>query len=354
MPLVAHNDLPTFAKLQQEGVQVLTPGLANQQDIRELHIGLLNMMPDAALAATERQFMRLIGESNPIAQFFVHPFTLDVLPRGASSREHIDKYYDNFEQIKQQGLDALIITGANVIGPDLSREVFWESLIEVADWAHEKVTSTLCSCLATHAVLDFRYGQKREQQCTKKWGVFRHRVVDISHPLVDDINSVFDVPHSRWNSVYPEQFATAGLKVLVTGDDGCVHLATSPDGFRTVFFQGHPEYDTVSLLKEYKRDVNLYIAGEVADYTPLPENYFSEFNAAVCREYQGRVDKSLSQQSKVPEFPENLLLNNLQNTWQDTASAVIGTWLGLIYQLTNVDRRKPFMDTVDANNPLGL
>ena len=227
-------------------------------------------------------------------------------------------------------------------------------LIEVADWAHQNVTSTLCSCLATHAVLDFRYGQKRVKQRAKKWGVFRHQVVDVSHPLVDDINSKFDVPHSRWNSVYPQQFMDAGLKVLVTGDDGCVHLATSPDGFRTIFFQGHPEYDTVSLLKEYKRDVNLYIAGEMTEYTPLPENYFSEFNAAVCREYQGRVDKSLSQQSKVPEFPEHLLLKNLQNTWQDTASAVIGTWLGLIYQLTNVDRRKPFMDTVDANNPLGL
>jgi homoserine O-succinyltransferase len=354
MPLVAHNDLPTFAKLKQEGLQVLTPGLADQQDIRELHIGLLNMMPDAALAATERQFLRLIGESNPIAQFFVHPFTLDVLPRSKSSREHIDKYYDNFEQIKQQGLDALIITGANVIGPDLSKEVFWESLIEVADWAHENVTSTLCSCLATHAVLDFRYGQKREQQRAKKWGVFRHQVVEASHPLVDDINSEFDVPHSRWNSVYPQQYLIAGLKVLVTGDDGCVHLASSPDGFRTIFFQGHPEYDTVSLLKEYKRDVNLYIEGDLIDYPPLPENYFSDFNAAVCREYQGRVDKSLSQQSKVPEFPEHLLLKNLRNTWQDTASAVIGTWLGLIYQLTNVDRRKPFMDAVDINNPLGL
>jgi homoserine O-succinyltransferase len=354
MPLVAHNDLPTFAKLQQEGLQVLTPGLADQQDIRELHIGLLNMMPDAALAATERQFLRLIGESNPIAQLFVHPFTLDVLPRDNWSREHIEKYYDNFEQIKHQGLDALIITGANVIGPDLSREVFWESLIEVADWAHQNVTSTLCSCLATHAVLDFRFGQKREQQRAKKWGVFRHQVVDVSHPLVDDINSEFDVPHSRWNSVYPQQFRAAGLKILVTGDDGCVHLATSPDGFRTIFFQGHPEYDTVSLLKEYKRDVNLYIKGDLIDYPPLPENYFSDFNAAVCREYQGRIDRSLSQQSKVPEFPEHLLLKNLRNTWQDTASAVIGTWLGLIYQLTNVDRRKPFMDTVDANNPLGL
>ena len=227
MPLVAHNDLPTFDKLRREGVRVLQPDLAGHQDIRELHIGLLNMMPDAALAATERQFLRLIGESNPIAQFFVHPFTLDALPREPSAREHIDRYYESFEQIKDKGLDALIITGANVIGADLSREVFWRPLIEVADWAHENVTSTLCSCLATHAVLDFRYGQKRIKQRRKKWGVYRHRVVDHAHPLVVDINSEFDVPHSRWNSVDPGQFTSAGLKILVTGDDGCVHLATS-------------------------------------------------------------------------------------------------------------------------------
>ena len=127
------------------------------------------------------------------------------------------------------------------------------------------------------------WSETSKQQPAKKWGVFRHQVVDVSHPLVDDINSVFDVPHSRWNSVYPQQFMDAGLKVLVTGDDGCVHLATSPDGFRTIFFQGHPEYDTVSLLKEYKRDVNLYIAGEMIEYTPLPENYFSEFNGSLSR-----------------------------------------------------------------------
>ncbi|MDH3761425.1 MAG: homoserine O-succinyltransferase [Gammaproteobacteria bacterium] len=354
MPLVAHNELPTFSKLQQEGVRVLNPGLANQQDIRELHIGLLNMMPDAALEATERQFLRLIGESNPIAQFFVHPFTLDALPRGASAREHIDRHYESFEKIKQQGLDALIITGANVIGADLSEEVFWESLIEVADWAHENVTSTLCSCLATHAVLDFRYGQKREKQLRKKWGVYRHQVVEPKHPLVADINSVFDVPHSRWNAVYRDQFEAAGLKVLVTTDDGSVHLATSPDGFRSVFFQGHPEYDTVSLLKEYKRDVNLYIAGELEQYPPMPDDYFSQFSAAVFREYQYRVDKSCSKKASMPEFPEHLVLERLKNTWQDTASAVVGRWVGLIYQYTNVDRLKPFMDGIDIDNPLGL
>ena len=324
MPLVAHNDLPTFEKLQHEGLRVLAPGLANQQDIRELHIGLLNMMPDAALEATERQFLRLIGESNPIAQFFVHPFTLDALPRAETAREHIGKYYESFDQIKQQGLDALIITGANVIGADLSEEVFWESLIEVADWAHENVTSTLCSCLATHAVLDFRYGQKRVKQRSKKWGVFRHQVVTPTHPLVAEINSVFDVPHSRWNSVSREQFESAGLKVLATTDDDDVHLATSPDGFRTVFFQGHPEYDTVSLLKEYKRDVNLYIAGELEQYPPMPDNYFSDFSAAVFREYQYRIGKSLQKQAPVPDFPEHLVLDRLKNTWQDTASSVVG------------------------------
>ncbi len=354
MPLVAHNDLPTFSKLQQEGLRVLAPGLANQQDIRELHIGLLNMMPDAALEATERQFLRLIGESNPIAQFFVHPFTLDALPRAANAREHIDQHYDSFEQIKRQGLDALIITGANVIGADLSAEVFWDDLIEVADWAHANVTSTLCSCLATHAVLDFRYGQKREKQRSKKWGVYRHQVVAPAHPLVADINSVFDVPHSRWNSVYREQFEAAGLRVLATADDGSVHLATSPDGFRSVFFQGHPEYDTVSLLKEYKRDVNLYIAGELESYPPMPDNYFSHFSAAVFREYRYRIDKSLLKQTPVPEFPEHLVLDRLKNTWQDTASAVVGRWIGLIYQYTNVNRLQPFMDGVNIDNPLEL
>ena len=118
MPLVAHNELPSFGKLKQEGLRVLSPQSAAAQDIRELHIGLLNMMPDAALEATERQFLRLIGESNPIAQFYIHPFTLDALPRDATARAHIDTYYESFDQIKAQGLDALIITGANVIGAD--------------------------------------------------------------------------------------------------------------------------------------------------------------------------------------------------------------------------------------------
>ena len=354
MPLVAHNNLPVFEKLSEEGINVLKPGIAFQQDIRELHIGLLNMMPDAALAATERQFFRLIAESNPIAQFYVHPFTLDDLARGKYAREHIDQYYETFEQLREQGLDALIITGANVVGNELPSEPFWDSLIEVVDWADENVTSTLCSCLATHAVLEFRYGQKRKMQGFKKWGVFEHTVIEPHHPLVADINTRFDVPHSRWNAIFPEQFEAAGLRLLVIGDDGCAHLATSPDGIRTVFFQGHPEYDSISLLKEYKREIDIYACGETKIYPPLPDNYFDEFIAAVLNEYRVRVNLSMQNKSGLPEFPEALILGHLNNTWHDTACAVVGRWIGLVYQITHSDRDKPFMDGIDVNNPLNL
>lgn len=351
MPLVAHNNLPSFQRLRQQGVRVLTPKAAQNQDIRELHIGLLNMMPDAALAATERQFFRLIGESNPIAQFYVHPFTLDDLPRNEKAQAYINEHYESFEQIKAQGLDALIITGANVVGAELANQAFWQPLIEVFDWAYEHVTSTLCSCLATHAVMQFRYGQKRHPLTTKKWGVFPHTVVERNHPLVIDVNSKFYVPHSRWNEVYYEQFIQAGCKVLVKGDGGCVHLATSEDGFRTVFFQGHPEYDTISLLKEYKREVNLYQQGKLNHYPPYPEHYFSQQEQAIFNEYRYRIEQNVQ---PTAEFPDTMLAAQLNNIWRDSAMTVVGTWVGLVYQLTHRDRKILFMDGIDASNPLGL
>lgn len=353
MPLVAHNDLPAFARLQEEGIRVLAPDFALQQDIRELHIGLLNMMPDAALAATERQFFRLVGESNPIAQFYLHPFSLPQLPRSEDARGYIEKYYESFDRIREQGLDALIVTGANVSGSELSNQPFWEPLIEVIDWALENVTSTLCSCLATHAMLEFRYGQTRILQGKKIWGVFPHRVVDKSHPLVNDINTRFDVPHSRWNAVTHEQFDKAGLRVLVEGERG-VHLATSADGLRVVFFQGHPEYDTISLLKEFKREVLLYVGGKRGDFPPFPENYFSEFAKAVIKEYRLAAESNKKQDKAVPAFPEELIARELDNTWRDSAVEVLGNWMGAIYQVTNRDRRIPFMDDVDPSDPLGL
>jgi homoserine O-succinyltransferase len=348
MPLVAHNALPTFERLRRDGMVVLSTERAAQQEIRELHVGLLNMMPDAALEATERQFFRLVGESNPIAQFYVHPFTLPALPRGEAARAHIARYYESFDALREQGLDALIITGANVTHADLSEEPFWQPLIEVIDWAWDHVTSTLCSCLATHAVVQFRHGQTRVRQQAKVWGVFPHRVVMKQHPLVMDVNTRFDVPHSRWNDISRAQFDAAGLRVLVESETAGVHLAVSADGLRTVFFQGHPEYDTISLLKEYKRDLLLAAAGKL-DWPPYPENYFNVQARAILDEYRYRVARG-----ERLDFPEALLLPEIDNTWHDTAEAVVGNWIGCVYQVTHRDRHLPFMPGVNPDNPLGI
>lgn len=343
MPLVAYKNLPTFSRLRDEGRTVLPPERAKHQDIRELHFGLLNMMPDAALSATERQFFRLVGESNQIAQLYIHPFTLPELPRGEEAKAYIAEYYEPFEALQEQGLDALIITGANITQPGLENEPFWEPLKHIVDWAWDNVTSTLCSCLATHAVMQFRYGQKRAPfpDGSKLWGVYPHRVMDRAHPLVRNMNTVFDVPHSRFNAISEEQFLQAGMKILVRGEKAGPHIAVSPDGFRLVCMQGHPEYDMVSLLKEYKREAGRYRAGERPDEPPFPENYFKP-----------DVERLLENGSI--ETQEDAIVANLENTWTDSARSILASWTGLVYQVTNADRRKQFMDGVNPDNPLGI
>lgn len=353
MPLVAHKQLPTFERLRAEGQRILSPERAEAQDIRGLHIGLLNMMPDAALAATERQFFRLVGSSNPISQFYIHPFTVESIPRGDVARQHINQYYESFDTIREIGLDALIISGANVTRANLAEEIFWDDLCEVFDWADKNVTSTLCSCLASHALLLARYKQQRIGLDSKCWGVFEHEVVRKDHPLVADTNTKLYVPHSRFNEVYRDQFEQAGLYVLIEGKDSGVQLAVSGDGFRTVLFQGHPEYDSISLMKEYKRDVGLYINGVTERYPPFPVNYFDSFTRALLHEYRDRVVNARQAAADPPAFPEALIRQRLHNVWHDSGEAIIGNWIGLVYQVTHRDRRIPFMDGIDRDDPLG-
>ncbi|MCB1761608.1 MAG: homoserine O-succinyltransferase [Gammaproteobacteria bacterium] len=354
MPLVSHNALPTFARLRSEGQLVLESGRALHQHIRELHIGLLNMMPDAALEPTERQFFRLVGESNPIAQFYVHPFTLQEQPRGEAATRHIEQYYQSFEQIQEEGLDALIITGANPTHPNLADEPFWLPLQRVVEWAEENVTSTLCSCLATHAVLESVHGQRRRPLGFKRWGVFPHRVVDTSHPLVKDVNTLFDVPHSRFNDISRAQFTDAGLHILVESEEAGVHLAVSQDRIRWVYCQGHPEYDTVSLMKEYKREVMRYASRDRADYPCFPDNFFSPQVKAILNEYRLLLYNAMDNGLEQPHFPDELIVRLLHNTWHDTAEGIVANWIGTVYQLTHHERKRPYMDGIDPRDPLGL
>jgi len=347
MTLVAHSSLPSFAELQEQGHELLTLDRAKRQDIRELHIGFLNMMPDTALRATERQFIRLVGNCNRIAQFFVYPFSLPELERGDDARDYIRTHYSRFDDLREHGLDAMIVTGANVANPNLDEETFWAPLQDVMAWADENVASTLCSCLATHAVLQARHGVRRQPLPEKRWGVFSHRLLDESHPLVRGINTRFDVPHSRHNDISQSTLEAAGLKVLAASDDGGVHLAVSPDRARVVYFQGHPEYDRNSLLKEYKREVLRFTRGERTDRPDVPVNYLSPAGMRA-------LEDAWAEPGSVAARLEELLTPHLENTWGDTAKAVFNNWLGFVYQITNLDRRQQFMPGVDPDDPLGL
>jgi homoserine O-succinyltransferase len=191
-------------------------------------------------------------------------------------------------------------------------------------------------------------------QPAKRWGVFSHRVLDKRHPLVADVNTRFDVPHSRWNDVSRAQFEAAGLRVLVESEEVGVHMATSHDGLRMVFFQGHPEYDTISLLKEYKRDVLLHAQGKLPRQPPFPDHYLALHEQAILLEWRDHLRQATGRGEPAPEFPENLVASNLDNTWHDTAEAVIGNWMGCMYQVTHRERSKPFMDGIDPNDPLGI
>ncbi len=354
MPLVAHSTLPTFEHLRRQGQEILTLEHAIHQDIRELHIGFLNMMPDAALTVTEQQFMRLMGSCNQIAQFYVHPFSIPGLPRSAETQTYIDRYYESFARLQEDGLDALVITGANVANPTLEQEPFWKPLQEVIAWAMQSTTSVLCSCLATHALMKQLYGISRQPLPRKKWGVYNHRVTQFRHPLLRNINTRFDAPHSRYNAITRAQLEAAGLTVLVEGEEGGVHMVVSPDQFRIIFFQGHPEYDYNSLLKEYKREVLRFIHGELDSYPPHPEHYFPDKAAAIADEYEQIVLASRASGTAIPPFPEKTLQRYVDNTWGDTGRALFNNWLGLVYQLTALDRKQPFAPGIDPHDPLGL
>ena len=284
MPVVPHSRLPAFDRLHADGLDVASPNLG----LTDLRIGLLNLMPDAALAATDRQFLRLVSAYASRANLYVYPFTLAVGHRGESAQAYVANHYAEFDDLRREGLDALIVTGANPAHFELTDEAFWEDLTDVFDWAEVGVQSTLCSCLATHAVLEHRGLAKRTKLTHKRWGVYQHANVATDHALLAGLTSPVEAPHSHWFDMTAEELEQVGLAVLVSGDDAGVHMACSSDGFRYVFFQGHPEYDDVSLGKEYKREVVRFIADE-REYPEFPANYFDKNAKGVLDEHREPV-----------------------------------------------------------------
>ena len=188
----------------------------------------------------------------------------------------------------------------------------------------------------------------------KLWGVYRHRVLDRPIRLTQDVNTSFDAPHSRWNDIPRSSWDAAGLQVLAESGRAGVHLATSADGFRIVYFQGHPEYDRNSLLKEYKREVGRFLTGDLDAPPPYPSTTSRPRRSSGPRPTCTPPPWRDAHGQPEPAFPEDAFDAGLENTWGDTGRALFNNWLGLVYQLTGLDRHEPFMPGVDPGDPLGL
>jgi homoserine O-succinyltransferase len=184
----------------------------------------------------------------------------------------------------------------------------------------------------------------------KQWGVYRHRVVLPGHPLLRGIEAQFDVPHSRYNTITREQFEAAGFTILIESAEAGVHAAVSDDRFRRVYFQGHPEYDANSLLKEYKREVLRYFKAE-RDLPPFPEHYIPDAAAATITRYLEAAHAAHAAGAPLPEFPEAEIVPFLTNSWAAAAMAVFDNWLGAVCQLTDTNR-PAFRDGIDSRRPL--
>ena len=322
MPLFSDSNLPSIDRVGQEGAPVISSEQAS--GIKSVRVGLLNMMPDKAIAATERQFLRLLSSCHDVG-VYLHPFSIPEIQRSKDAGAHIRAHYQSFAEIRELGLDALIVTGANVTQPELTAESFWPSLVEVMTWADEHVPSTVCSCLATHAGAKIFHGIDRVHLEEKCWGVFEHELV-AEHLLLEGVPRRFMMAHSRFNQVTQKALQAQGVEVLISSAQAGVQLAIEPQ-LRMVYFQGHPEYEQISLLKEYKREVVRYALAERDTYPPLPENYFPSDVLDVLAGFRQQISKASDKETVLLDFPEAVLNSAVEDTWQPVSRQLYRNWL---------------------------
>ena len=291
-----------------------------------MDIALLNMMPDAAVKATDRQFAGLLASHGDIR---LHSFTFTDIPRNQTTAQYISDNYISENQFRALRPDALIITGANVSNPRMETQSFWQPLQETMEWARDQVPAVLCSCLSSHAVMQFRFDQRRQALPKKLWGVFDHQVVIPSHPLAIGLPQVVQVPQSRFNEVTASQFLESGLDVIIADDIPGVHLVANPDN-SLVLMQGHPEYDGVSLLKEYKREVGLYFSGQRAEYPEPPVAMLNASGVKLAEAHRDLVMEAFKASKTQPEFPEHKLGECLVIPWQIASKQVFRNWLNIV------------------------
>lgn len=250
MPIKIPDHLPARNVLVSENIFVMSESRAYAQDIRPLHIAILNLMPTKE--ATETQLMRLLGNTPLQVEItLLHPETHQ---SKNTSLEHLSSFYRTFRDVRHRKFDGLVITGAPVEHLPFDEVTYWRELSHIFRWATHNVTSTLYICWAAQAGLYFHYGIEKMMLPQKLFGVFQHELCTVHHPLTRGFDSFFDAPQSRHTDVSLSAVkAISDLDVLATSPEGGLYLAASRDG-RHVFVTGHAEYDAHTLQLEYERD----------------------------------------------------------------------------------------------------
>ena len=266
MPLRLPDRLPAIDLLKKENIFVMDTTRAKGQDIRPLRIAILNLMP--IKITTETDFIRIL--SNSPLQVEIEFMKIKSHTSKNTPIEHMMMFYRDFEEMRKEKYDGLIVTGAPLEQIDYNDVKYWEELSEVFDWAYHNVQSTCYICWAAQAALYHFYGIPKYPLEKKMFGVFKHRLIHPELPIFRGFDSEFYVPHSRHSEIRRSDIEKVSeLHILSESEESGVHIVSARDG-REFFITGHSEYAPLTLDGEYKRDMSKGLPIEI------PQNYYEE------------------------------------------------------------------------------
>jgi len=292
-------------------------------------IGLVNNMPDAAFEATERQFIDLIRAAAPEIVVCLKLFSIADVSRAQRVQSEITGRYRPVAELRDTMLDGIIVTGTEPCAASLKEEPYWPAVTELVDWAGENTASTIWSCLAAHAAVLHADGIERSPLASKLFGVFDCETI-ACHPLFSGAE-LRRVPHSRYNDLSETALRSSGYRILSRSATAGIDAFTKKQQGSSlfVFLQGHPEYETATLLREYRRDVGRFLRHEREDYPAAPQGYLNEEAMALLDAFRVRAIDD-RRESLIANFPMLGLEANLENTWRESAISIYQNWIGFL------------------------
>lgn len=266
MPIRIQDSLPAQKILESENIFVMTEYRAIHQDIRPLHVLILNLMPTKI--ETETQLLRKLSNT-PLQVEVEFMQTASYHPTHVAA-SHLETFYRVFDEIKDRKFDGMIITGAPLDYTDFEDVQYWDEICHIMEWSKTHVHCTLYMCWAAFAGLYYHFGVQRIDRKTKLSGVYEHRVLKKKSPLFRGFDDIFYCPQSRAMSVLQKDIEkVSDLEVLAVSDEAGVTVVKTDDS-RQFFITGHLEYDSDTLAKEYFRDLDKGMD------PMIPANYFPQ------------------------------------------------------------------------------